>query len=345
MLGRNKRGSSQGAWPAAAVLVVGLVGLGCSCEDEALEGKPSASASASAHAPGALPPELASKVLAKVGDKEITLGDYAATLERMDQFERLRYQSAERRRALLDEIIEVELLAAEARRRGLDEKPEVQERLRQVLRDEVLKEARAQLPQPAKIPMSEVRAYYEKHRDQYRDPERRRVAHIALDSEAVAKKVLEEAKKATPKQWGELVKKHSTAPKKPSTPAELAGDLGIVSGPGEKRGGNPRVPEALRKAVFQVDAIGQVYPKVVEAGGKFHVVRMTGKTEARDRSLEEAERTIRVSILQERLEKVQSELEAKLRKKYEVKVDEAALKKVDVPSLENDDGADHTGKQ
>src|SRR4051812_7079077 len=59
---------------------------------------------AGAHAqPKSLTPEQASQVLAKVGDKTITLGDYVAALEHMDQFDRLRYQSAERRKELLNE--------------------------------------------------------------------------------------------------------------------------------------------------------------------------------------------------------------------------------------------------
>jgi hypothetical protein len=56
---------------------------------------------------GASPTKLltdqqASQVLAKVGDNAITLGDYTAALEHMDQFDRLRYQSPERRKELLD---------------------------------------------------------------------------------------------------------------------------------------------------------------------------------------------------------------------------------------------------
>jgi hypothetical protein len=60
------------------------------------------------------------EVLAKVGEKPITLGDYARTLARMDEFERLRYQTPERQAELLDEIVNAELLAQEAERRGLD---------------------------------------------------------------------------------------------------------------------------------------------------------------------------------------------------------------------------------
>src|SRR3954462_3187516 len=111
--------------------------------------------------PGGLTAEQAAEVLAKVGDRTITLGDYAATLERMDQFDRLRYQSPERRKELLDEIIDVELLAQDARRKKLDQQPENQQAVRQVLRDALLNETRRGLPAPADLPQDEIRAYFQ----------------------------------------------------------------------------------------------------------------------------------------------------------------------------------------
>jgi peptidyl-prolyl cis-trans isomerase C len=319
--------------------------LASACNEKALD-KPAA-ADGGAPAPSALSPELAAKPLATVGDRVITLGDYATTLERMDQFERLRYQSSDRRKQLLDEIIKTELLASEARRRGLDQKPEVKERIRQILREDVVRQVRAATPAPQEIPENEVRAYYDKHREEFRDPERRRVAHILLADEAKAKQVLELAKNAGPAQWGKLVRERSLdkPPSGATTPAELSGDLGIVGPAGVSRGDNPRVGEALRKAVFQIDKIGGVYGEVVKDGGKFHIVRMTGKTEARDRTLAEAERTIRIAILQDRMRDAEAKLEQELRARFPVKIDEKALEKVKAPVLEAPDGGAAGGKK
>jgi peptidyl-prolyl cis-trans isomerase C len=318
---------------ALLLLQAPWMAAGCkACNEEALEPQGGAEASASGKT---LSPELAAKVLAKVGEREITLGDYAASLERMDQFERLRYQSPDRRKALLEEMIRVELLAAEARRRGLDKRPETQERTRQILRDELLRRTRDTLPAPADIPEAEVRTYYDKHRDQFREPERRRVAHIVVADQAKAKRVIALATKATAVEWGRLVQEHSLdkQPKNaPAVPLELAGDLGIVSPPGDKRGENQRVPEPVRKAVFAIDKLGGVFAEPVADGGRFHVVRMTGRTDARDRSLAEADRAIRVAILQERIKQSEEKMERELRGRYPVKIDEAALKQVAVPA-------------
>src|SRR5580765_1821632 len=101
---------------ALTIAVACLALAGCkSCGDH------SATEDAGEHAQtSSLTPEQAAKVLAKVGDSTITLGDYVAALEHMDQFDRLRYQSPERRKELLDEMIEVELLAREAENKGYD---------------------------------------------------------------------------------------------------------------------------------------------------------------------------------------------------------------------------------
>lgn len=274
-------------------------------------------------------------MLAKVGDKDITLGEFAATLERMDSYERLRYQSADRRKQLLDELIDLQLLAEEAQRRGLDKQPETQERVRQMLRDELLAQVRASVPAPSDISDVDARRYYDEHRDDFREPERRRVAHIQLASESEAKAVLEKAQGASPADWGKLVAEKSKDTRtKPSAslPAELAGDLGIVGPPGHPRGDNPSVPEPLRAAVFEIDKLGAVLPRVVAADGAFHVLRMTGKTDARDRTFADAQRAIRVALVQERIRQRESELEAELKQKYPVTIDETQLAKIPLPA-------------
>ena len=316
-------------------LVFSLVAAGGGCKSKGRNAPSQAGSAAASASARKLTPELEKKVLAKVGNREITLGDYAATIERMDPFERLRYQSPERRKQLLEEIIQVELLAQEAKRRRLDQKPETQERIRQMLRDELLRDARRGVPAPAEIPEAEVRAYFEQHRDEFREPERRRVAHVVLGSRAQAKTVLDRAKKATPAEWGKLVGEFSLdkPPKQgPAAPPELAGDLGIVGPPGHPRGANPAVPEALRAAVFKIAEIGAVLDEVVESDGRFHVVRLTGRTDARDRAYAEAERTIRVAIVQRKIREREAELDRELRQKYPVTIDDGALARVSVPA-------------
>jgi peptidyl-prolyl cis-trans isomerase C len=276
--------------------------------------------------------EQAAQVLAKVGDKTITLGDYTAALEHMDQFDRLRYQSPERRKELLDEMITVELLAMEATAKGYDKEPLAQQELRAILRDAMLAEARKDAPTPADIPESEVRAWFEAHRAEYKDPERRRVSVVSVATEAEAQGVLAAAKK-TPgaTQWGELVRSKSLDPQaRANVPVDLAGDLGIVSPPGDPRGDNPRVPQEVRAAVFAIEDVGGIHDKVVSSGSRFHIVRLTQKIAAHERTYEEAERSIRVKLAQDKLRAKEDELIDELRKSVKVEIDETALSTVKV---------------
>jgi hypothetical protein len=253
----------------------------------------------------------------------------------MNQYDRLRYQTKEQRRKLLDEMIDNELLAQEAARRGLDKQENVQQAIRQILRDAILARARHGLPSVNDIPQSEVRQYYEDNKERFREPERRRVSAIVLDDEAKASEVLTQARQvADGGAWGKLFQEHSkTAPERPnpSAPADLAGDLGIVGPVGDQRGANRKVPEPVQRAVFELESVGDVYGKVVAAGGSFYVVRLSGRTAGHTRSLSEAERSIRIRLLQDKVRAGEAALVEDLRKRIPVVTDERALRSVQMP--------------
>jgi parvulin-like peptidyl-prolyl isomerase len=286
-------------------------------------------------------------VLARVGTRTITLGDFAAALERMDPFERIRYQTDDRRQALLDEMINVELLAREAERRGLDQKPETQELIRQYQRDELLRRVRAQVPGPGQLSQDQVQAYYQEHKAEFVDPERRRAAQIVLKDAALAARVLAEASGADADRWHALVKQYNPdaagaeGDKTAARPAiEVPGDLGLLSAPGS---GNPaggaggaggaagELPDALRRAVFEIGQEGQVYPEPVAAGGRFHVLRLVSKLEARQRSLEEVDGAVRARLVRLLQEQAENDLVKRLRQSIPVSIDEQALERVPEP--------------
>lgn len=317
---------------AFAVLGAAAIALLGGCDERPLEA--AASSADGGVAAAGLTAEQAARVVAKVGDKAITLGDFAQTLERMNEFDRLRYQTKERRRELLNDMIDVELLTQEAKRRGLDKRADVQDSIRQILREAMLARARADMPAPAEIPASEIRAYFDAHPEKFTEPERRRVSAIVLDDKKEAEKVLAAAVKVkTAGEWGALFEKHSKTAKKDKkvSPVDLAGDLGIVGPPADSRGANGNVPQPVREAVFQIAAVGSVASDVVESEGKFYVVRMSGKTEAHARTVAESDRAIRVALLQEKMQEREQRLEAELRAKFPVEIDEGALAKAALP--------------
>jgi peptidyl-prolyl cis-trans isomerase C len=323
-------GACRGGTVALVVAALALALAGCKACDRG-----GAHPDAGDHAqPESLTPEQAAKVLARVGDKTITLGDYAAALEHMDQFDRLRYQSPERRKELLQEMITVELLAKEAVDKGYDKEPLAEQELRAILRDATLAEARKGAPLPNDIPESEVRAYFDGRRADYKDPERRRISVVVLADEASAQRALESAKAVkTSSDWGELVRARSIDPQaRANVPLDLAGDLGIVSPPDDPRGENPRVPPEVRAAAFGPTEETGVAPVLVRSGGRFWIVRVTQTLPPHERTFEEAERSIRVKLAQDKLRAREDALLDELRKTVKVEIDEAALATVKVPA-------------
>ncbi len=273
-----------------------------------------------------LPSELGQQVLAKVGDRTITLADYALVLDRMDRIERMRYQTPERRRALLDEIINSELLAKEAERRGLDRDPATIAYVDQLFRDEVRRRLRAEIPSAESLPVDEVQAYFAEHRDEFRSPELRRVAAIALPNGAAALKLVEElGPKPSIAQWNTAAIRHSVESTESGLPVEVAGDLGLVAAlpEGEPQvpstdltakpvRGASQIPSAVRAVAFALQTPGDVQPKPVNADNKWYLVRLMAINPARALSQEEVESTIRSRLVEQRLNAKYAALEGQL---------------------------------
>ena len=248
------------------------IGVLAACNDQPLRA-PGADAGPTA---GGLTPSRRRRCSPRSATSTITLGDYAAALEHMDQFDRLRYQSPERRKELLDEMIDVELLADEATATGL----------RQGARDAAgaprrscatrcsPRRARAS-PAPADIPDAEVRAYYDAHNDDFREPERRRVSAIVVDDRGDARRGARgRAQEHDAARVGRARRRstRSTAPK--PAQAERAGRS--RGRPRHRRpAGRPArrrtraCPSAVRAAVFEIDERRRRRStRVVEARGQ-----------------------------------------------------------------------------
>lgn len=178
-----------------------------------------------------------------------------------------------------------------------------------------------------------MRAYYEAHKAEVDDPERRRVSVIVLPDEAAAREVLESlgATRGPPaaSKWASLVRARSLDAPKAETNVrdELVGNLGMVAAPGHPDA-NTKVPPEVRAAVFLIKEKGWVLDRPILSGGKAYVVRLTDTSPAHERSFAEAERTLRVKMAQDKMRAKEQELMKELRAEYPVKVDEQALANV-----------------
>ena len=262
------------------------------------------------------------QVLAEVGDVKITLGQYAESLLRMGEYERLRYQSKERQEQLLQEMIDLELFAQEARRLKLNDKPEVQLALDQADRNEVLADLKLSAVKPADIKESEVREYFTQHRSEFQEPERRRVLAIELKTKVSAENILKKALHSDGKSWGILATPYLSLAEKSQElgASEYRGDLGYTSAPEQGVARNLRVPDAVAAAVFQLEKLGDVFPEVVEFEGRFFIVRLGATSPARDRSFNSAAPIIRVELARMKYLETERKLVAELRQRYPVQI-------------------------
>jgi hypothetical protein len=107
----------------------------------------------------------------------------------------------------------------------------------------------------------------------------------------------------------------------------------MVSPPGDLHGDTPGIPEEVRAAVFSIAKVGDVAPVAVKALGRFYVVRLTVKNDPQDRTFQEAERSIRVKLSQQKLREREDALLAQLSAKFPVQIDDQAMSSVfvDVP--------------
>lgn len=230
---------------------------------------------------------------------------------------------------VVDELVDQQLLAAEARRRGLEADPEAKAAIHRALVDALLRQLRTAQPPPA---MDEQQRYYEEHRDDFIRPERVRLSYLFLsasgqdggghdDARAKAARVREELGRISSpdtaaEAFASAAMKLSDDPKTRAVRGDLTfrtrEELDAVLGEEVARGAWAlRTPGALSG--------------VIETPEGFHLLRLTAR-EA-ERSLDFA--AARPEIIS-RLERVgrMSQLEAlraELRAAAKVSVDEAAV--------------------
>lgn len=313
--------------------VIGSIALACSGGDEQPAPEtPTTGSSAAGEARHGLTAEQAQQTLAKIGDRTITVGELADEIASKGPFLRARYNSPERRRELLDQMIRFELLAREADREGFDDLPDVQRTRKQILIRRFLKQQYEDRIQLTDVSDEDVAAYYEAHRDEFNKPEQIRASHIVIRDRATAQRVLRQVLEdaSDVRLFRELAERHNTD----AETRDRFGDLRFFSRPEQRQADEPEVPAAVATAAFSISAIGGVHPELVETEHGFHIIKLTGRRAALSRSLEESERPIRHRLWRERRERAIEDLVTRLRGEADVEENLDLLSEVHVPAPE-----------
>jgi peptidyl-prolyl cis-trans isomerase C len=278
--------------------------------------------------PEGLTPEQAAKVVAKVGDREITVGDVTSQINRLSPYVRRRWSAPEKRREFLDKLIRVELLSQEAERLGLDKDPEIQRTTKQVMVRLLVKNDLEKGIFPAKVDENLIKQEYEKEHDKYFRPAQIRASHIVLKTKPEAEKLLADLKAhATDSRYfREAVAKHSMD----KDTKDRGGDLGYFSKPQERREDEPAVPKAVAEAAWKLGGADQLSDEIVETDKGFHIVRVTNKREEMNRSFESVKRMIENRLLRDMRKEAMDKFIEGLRAKAKIEIFKDNLAKLKI---------------
>jgi parvulin-like peptidyl-prolyl isomerase len=307
------------SWKRAVIIVLALASASCS---KKAEEAPVAGEEWPAHG---LTEAQANEVLAKVGDRTITVGEFADRLASQSPYLRARFEGPERRKEFLDNFVRFELLVYEAKRRGYADTPEITRARRNAMIQQLVKKEVDEPLEGKEITDAEIQAVYDANPTEFDRAAQVRASHIFIEDHARAKKVLAKATTGDLSGFRKLAREESEDEKT----KENGGDLQFFEANAEQP------PAAIRDAAFSLDKVGTVYPSLIEEGGGYHILMLTGKRAELRRTYEQAKRAIRHRLTRERKDAAMEALTERLREEIEVEVDYEALQdiEVDIPDL------------
>jgi len=263
----------------------------------------------------------------------VTAEEFKAQLDQQSPFIRSRYNTLERKKEFLDNLLRFEVLAREAQRQGLDKDSDVQMTMKKVMVQKLVQKSFGDQDALKQVPESDSQAWYEQHKEEYQRPLRLRVYQILVKAPAagperakkqeVARKVLAQLRAEEKKNTLAFV---SVAREKSEDDASknLGGDLSFKSREElEKSHGKAVADTAF--ALKDNETSG-----LVESPAGFYVLKVSGRQEAIDRPFDQVKGQIAQRLLRERKTKEFDEFVKKLREDAAVKVDDAELEKVAV---------------
>lgn len=280
--------------------------------------------------PEGLTPEQAAKVVAKVGDRKITVGDVTEQINRLSPYIRRRWAAPEKRKEFLQKLIRVELLSQEAEAQGLDKDPEVQRTVKQVMIRLMVKNDLEGTVLPTTADEKLLREEYDKDYDKYHRPAQMRASQIVLKTEAAAKKLLAEliAKKEDSKLFRDKAKELSID----EDTKTRGGDLGYFFNPESEKAAKEEhtVNKAIAKAAWAIEKVGEFAPAPVKTDAGFAIVKLTNKKPEMNRTFESVKRLIENRILRQlRRDKMDAFVDD-LRKKAKIEIIDENLAKLEI---------------
>jgi hypothetical protein len=271
-----------------------------------------------------LTPTEAKEVVAKLPSKTITLGEFARHMAELPPFWATQYQRPERRAELLHKMVRLELLSEEAQRRGHGHEPEVQRVGERAMVEQMMKDLfDTHGLKLSDIQQADIQVYYDEHQQDFSQPVTVRASQIVVKELDTATKILATLKSGPidAQRFRALAQQYGVE--------DSQQDLGFFA-ESPAKGDEHQVPDAVRKAAFSLNSVGELYPQPIATPEGFRLLLLTDQREAVARSLDSASALIRNLLWRQKRQAAIAQFTAELRQRAHMVEDLALLSQVQV---------------
>ena len=255
-------------------------------------------------------------VLAKMGDKVVTVGDIEDELAKIPPQFLSHFNDPVRKQQYIQSIVDRMLFAEEAKAKGFMEREDVKEKVNSYVERILYSEYLKTLTDGLTVTDEEVAKFYETNKDSFMAPEKIKAKHILVKTEEEALNVKAELDKGA--DWDELAKKHSTD----KSNASRGGDLGYFS-----RG---RMVKEFDDVAFTLE-VGKIGGPVKTQFG-YHLIKVEDKKPAEQQTLEQVDKQVRTKLLGVKREQKMDESRKSLTEKYHLTVNWDKVSEIKVGS-------------
>jgi hypothetical protein len=263
-----------------------------------------------------LPPSKG-PVLARVGNFEITLEHIEDRIREQGELGLKLYSTRRQVQRLVEDQIRLELLTRMGCDRQLDTDPEVVGTARKVMIRRLLDADLGKTIMADGLSDEKLERYYERHREEYNEPEQRRVQHILLPATLPGQKLglalLDELLATIDHR--PLFAKHARTYSIDRTSKKIGGDLLYWS----KQDLAEEYGAAVAERVFTA-GVPQLIPTLERGEKGWHILTVLARREAMQRSFEETKHEIRERLLKSRRSKAFDSYLSQVRQRFPVAI-------------------------
>lgn len=246
---------------------------------------------------------MENKVLAKIGNREITTQDVHFFLRNVDPKVASQYSTPEGIKQLIAQLSEQELFYLDALEKGLDKETEFISEVERVKSNLLKQYALSKFINSVAVNEVEMKKFYNENKESFIEPESVKASHILVKDEDVANKILAEL--AEGKKFEDAAKEYSVCPSK-----DKDGDLGFFP--------KGRMVPEFETAAFALDK-GEITKTPVKSQFGYHIIKLTGKRDSMELTFNEAEEKVKSALMNKKQQEEYYKLVNELREKYEVK--------------------------